>query len=133
MQFSRLEEYFLKYNMAPIQDTLIRCLLRDILFSLHKSPAHKGLFSLQQIHEVSQLCEVFESFLTYCAAVLWPFMDFSEYKISHLLFAKAFDPVRHFFQSHVQSDYTRVYLKLKWAMNVQAPEKLHYIKLPSFF
>ena len=69
---------------------------------------------------------IFQETLTYRAAYLLAF-----YGISNIAppFAKAFDPKKHLLHRDIQFKYPGIHLHLKWAKNIQAPEKTH-VKLP---
>ena len=45
-------------------------------------------------------------------------------------FVKAFDPKKHFLRRDIQFKHPGIHLHLKWAKNIQAPEKTHIVKLP---
>ena len=44
--------------------------------------------------------------------------------------SKAFDKERHFLRQDVTFAYPGTHLRLKWAKNLQAPERIHVVKLP---
>ena len=46
-------------------------------------------------------------------------------------FQRSFDPSRHLLRGDVKFIYPGAHLKLKWAKNIQAPEKVHWIKIPT--
>ena len=96
-----------------------------------KKPKPKGLFSLAQVCKISQLCESFESSLTYQAAYLLPF--YGLFHISNLvpLSPKQFDKSRHLLLSDLVFAYPGVHIKVKWAKNIRAPEKQHIVKIPA--
>ena len=45
-------------------------------------------------------------------------------------FAKAFDPAKHLLRRDVAFLYPGTHITLKWAKNLQAPERTHTVKLP---
>ena len=108
----------------------VKRLLKGIKHSCHRQPTPKALFSLPQIREVARLCDVFENTLTYRAAFLLAF--YGMLRISNIAppFARAFDPKKHLLRRDIQFKYPGIHLHLKWAKNIQAPEKVHAIKLP---
>ena len=105
-------------------------MLKGVSYTVRPQSSPKGLFLLIQIHEISHLCEVFESSLTYRAAFLLAF--FRLLRISNIapLFAKAFDKDKHFLRQDLTFAYPGTHLRLKWAKNIQAPERVHVVKLP---
>ena len=46
-------------------------------------------------------------------------------------FQLAFDPSKHFLREDVRFAYPGIHMRLKWAKNIQAPEKVHWIKIPT--
>ena len=46
-------------------------------------------------------------------------------------FQRSFDPSRHLLHGDVKFIYPEAHLKLKWAKNIQTPEKVHWIKIPT--
>ena len=47
------------------ENAMIKRLLRGINYTVHVEPSPKGIFTLHQLREISRLCEIFESSLTY--------------------------------------------------------------------
>ena len=68
--------------------------------------------------------------LTYRAAFLVAF--YGMLRISNIAppFSKAFDPKKHLLRRDIQFKHPGIHLHLKWAKNIQAPEKTHIVKLP---
>ena len=44
--------------------------------------------------------------------------------------SRAFDANRHLLRSDVKFAYPGVHVRVKWAKNIQAPEKQHWVRLP---
>ena len=88
--------------------------------------------TLQHVCMISRLCEIFESSLTYRAAFLLEF--FGLLHISNIAhpppFTKAFDPTKHILRRDISFLYPGTHIRLKWAKNIQAPERVHMLKLP---
>ena len=129
---SALKYMFARYawSVTVFDDPMVKRMLNGISYTVCPQPSPKGLFTLIQIHEISPLCEVFESSLTYRAAFLLAF--YGLLRISNIVppFAKAFDKERHFLRQDVTFVYPGTHLRLKWAKNIQAPERVHIVKLP---
>ena len=81
---SALKFYFVRYawDIQVFDAPLVRRMLRGLQYSIRSVPTSKGLFMLQQLREISQLCESFESTLTYRAAYLLAF--YGLFRISNL-------------------------------------------------
>ena len=109
---------------------IIKRLLKGINYTVRHQPSPKGLFSLTQIREISRLCDIFESSLTYRAAFLLAF--FGLLRISNIApsSSRAFDKTKHLSRQDVTFAYPGTHVILKWAKNIQAPEKTHVVKLP---
>ena len=93
---SALKLYFGINGMgAFFEGPLVKRMLRGIQYSCVVTPTPKGLFSLHQIREISQLCDSFECTLTYRCAYLLAF--YGLFRISNLALKSAsmFDPARH--------------------------------------
>ena len=77
--------------------------MRGLQYSASIVPTLKGLFSLHQIREISQICESFESSLTYHAAYLLAFyMVCSEFQMNLAQkSASLFNPFRHLLRADV--------------------------------
>ena len=45
-------------------------------------------------------------------------------------FQCSFDPSKHLVRGDVKVAYPGMHIRLKWAKNIQAPEKFHWIKIP---
>ena len=72
---SALKYMFGKYgwSMHVFESPLVKRMLKGINYTVHTQPSPKGLFTLYQIREISRLCEIYESSLTYRAAFLLDF------------------------------------------------------------
>ena len=129
---SALKSMFGKYGWSPLafESPLVKRMLKGINYTVHNQPTPRGLFTLQQIREISRLCEIYESSLTYRAAFLLAF--YGLLRISNIAppFAKAFDPAKHLLRQDVTFLYPGTHIALKWAKNLQAPERTHRVKLP---
>ena len=119
-----------KWNERVFEDALVKRLLRGIQYSNVQKPRPKGLFSLQHIKEISQLCHSYESTLTYRTAFLLAF--YGLFCISNMAptNSRFFDSRRHLLRSDVRFSYPGVDIHVKWAKNIQAPERQHWVKLP---
>ena len=108
----------------------VKRLLRGIKYSCHRQPTPKALFSLPQIREISRLCKIFENALTYRAAFLLAF--YGILRISNIAppFSRDFDPNKHLLRRGIQFKNPGIHLHVKWAKNIQDPEKTHVVKLP---
>ena len=129
---SAMKHFFMRYkwNERVFEDVLVKRLLRGIQYSSVQKPRPKGLFSLRNIKEISQLCHSYESTLTYRAAFLLAF--YGLFRISNLAPTNScfFDSRRHLLRSDVRFSYPGVHIRVKWAKNIQAPERQHWVKLP---
>ena len=67
-----LKYHFVRYNwrVESLEAVLVKKVLRGLQYSVSSKPRPKGLFALSQIQEISQVCESFESLMTYRAAYL---------------------------------------------------------------
>ena len=131
---SALKHYFLRYSWRAgvLSSPLVISMLKGIKLSVHKPPTPKMLFILGHLREISGLCEYFPSPITYRAAFLTAFYGFL--RISNIapltpLFRKLFDASKHFIRGDVIFTYPGCHLPLKWAKNLQAPERVHFCKL----
>ena len=81
---SALKHYFVRYQWRDqvFEEALIKRLMHGLQYSIPTKPGPKGLFSLAQIKEMSQLCHTFESTLAYRAAFLMAF--YGLFRISNL-------------------------------------------------
>ena len=106
-------------------------MLRGIKLSVHKPPTPKPLFSLQQLREISRLCQYFPSPAAFRAAYLVAFFGF--FRISNIAppFRSSFDPTRHLLRNEVLFAHPGCHLPVKWAKNIQAPKRALWCKLPS--
>ena len=129
---SALKYMFVRYawSVAVFEDPMVKRMLKGISYTIRSQPSPKGLFTLSQIREISRLCKVFESSLTYRSAFLLAF--YGLLRISNIAppCSKAFDKERHFLRQDVTFAYPGTHLRLKWAKNLQAPERIHVVKLP---
>ena len=129
---SALKYMFAKcaWSIDVFEKPMVKRMLRGINYTVRSQPSPKGLFTLMQIREISRLCDVFESSLTYRAAFLLAFFDLL--RISNIAppSPKAFDKERHFLRRDVTFAYPGTHFRLKWAKNIQAPERIHLVKLP---
>ena len=118
------------WSMQVFDSPLVTRMLKTINYTVHTVPSPKGLFSLHQVCEISRLCEIYESSLTYRAAFLLGF--YGLLRISNIAppTAKAFDHTKHLLRQDVVFQYPGSQVRLKWAKNLQAPERTHTIKLP---
>ena len=93
---------------------LVKKFLCGLQYSTPAIPRPKGLFTLMQIREISQLCQYFESSLTYQAAYFLAF--YGLFYISNLapLFSKQLDKNCHLLRSDVVFAYPGVHIKVKW-------------------
>ena len=129
---SALKCMFGKYGWSTqtFESPLVKRILKGVNYTVHTPPSPKGLFSLQQIKEISRLCEIYESSLTYRAAFLLGF--YGLLRISNIAppFPKAFDPAKHLLRRDVAFIYPGTHISLKWVKNLQAPKRRHTVKLP---
>ena len=91
---------FLQFLAAnALSFRVVKRMLKGISYTVRSQPSPKGLFNLSQIREISRLCEVFESSLTYRAAFLLAF--YGLLRISNIAppCSKAFDKEKHFFET----------------------------------
>ena len=130
---SALRHFFIRYTwqVQVLSAPLVQRMLRGIRLTIHVTPAPKHVFSLRKIREISHLCEVFPFPLTYRAAFLVAFYSF--FRISNITrsFATNFDPARQLMRQDIKFDYPCLHIRLKWAKNLQAPERVHWVKLPA--
>ena len=95
---SALKYIFARYSwsVAVFDDPIVKRMLKGINYTVRPQPSPKGLFTLIQILEISHLCEIFESSLTYRSAFLLAF--FGLLRISNIAppYPKAFDKDKHF-------------------------------------
>ena len=129
---SALKYMFAKYawSIEVFEQPIVKRMLKGINYTVRSQPSPKGLFTLMQIREISRLCDVFESSLMYRAAFLLVF--FGLLRISNIAppSPKAFDKERHFLRRDVTFAFPGTHMRLKWAKNIQAPERIHLVKLP---
>ena len=119
------------WSTMVFESPVIRWMLRGIKFSISKQPSPKGVFSFHQICHISYLCDSFDNPFTYRLAFLLGFYGFL--RISNVAppFTKSFSVHKHFQRQDVVLAPPGVHLNLKWAKNIQAPERTHTIKLPA--
>ena len=100
---SALKHHFARYSWGinVFESPLVRKFLCGLQYTVPPNPRPKGLFSLNQIHEISQLCKSFESSLTYRAAHLLAF--YGLFRISNLapVSSTQFDKKRHLLCSDI--------------------------------
>ena len=129
---SALRHYFLRYSWKAeiLSSPIVLNMLKGIKLSVHKPPTPKLLFTMGHIRKISRLCDYFPSPVTYRAAFLIAFLGF--FRISNIAppFRSAFDPSKHFLRKDVCFAHPGCHLPLKWAKNVQAPERFLSCKLP---
>ena len=129
---SALKFHFCHYQIptAVFEDYFVKRLLRGIQYSVPLVVRPWGLFSLPQIREIVRICDFFENPLTYRGAFLLAF--YGLLRISNIAPAssKLFDPTKHLLCHDIKFSHLGVYITLKWAKNLQAPERTHVIKLP---
>ena len=72
---SALKYMFAKYawSLEVFERPIVKRMLKGINYTVRSQPSPKSLFTLLQIREISRLCDVFESSLTYRAAFLLTF------------------------------------------------------------
>ena len=130
---SALRHYFMRYQWRDqvFEESLIKRLMQGLQYSIPAKPRPNGLFSLPQIKELSQLCQSFESTLTYRAAFLLAF--YGLFRISNLapVSSRLFDKTHHLLHSDMKFEYPGVHVRVKWVKNIQDPEKQHWLKLPA--
>ena len=130
---SALKHYFLRYSWRAyvLEANVITNMLRGIKLSVHKPPTPKPLFTLQQLSEISRLCYYFPSPAAFRAAYLVAFFGF--FRISNIAppFRSSFDPTKQLLRSEVLFAHPGCHLPVKWAKNIQAPERALWCKLPS--
>ena len=129
---SALKHMFNRYgwSCASFSHPLVLRLLKGVNYSVTSNPKPKGVFTLSQIREISSLCDLFESSVTYRAAFLVAF--YGLFRISNIAThsARLFDKTRHLLRHDIRFDYPGVHIILKSAKNVQVPQKIHIVKLP---
>ena len=118
------------WSTQAFESPLVKRTLKGVNYTVHTTPSPKGLFSLQQIKEISRLCDIYESSLTYRAAFLLGFYGLLHISNIAPPFSKAFDPAKHLLRRDVAFMYPGTHISLKWAKNLQAPERTHTVKLP---
>ena len=99
--------------------------------SLPHSPVPKGILDLPDLGYISYLCDYFDNSPVYRRAFLLAF--YALLQISNIAppFQRAFDPSKHFLREDMRFGYPGIHMRLKWAKNIQAPEKVHWIKVPT--
>ena len=129
---SALKFHFCHYQIPTgvFEDYFVKRLLRGIQYSVPLVVRPKGLFSLSQIREIVRICDIFENSLTYRGAFLLAF--YGLLRISNIAPAssKFFDPTKHLLRRDIRFAHPGVQITLKWAKNLQAPERTHVVKLP---
>ena len=131
---SALKCMFGKYGWSTqaFESPLVKLILRGVNYTVHTTPSPKGLFSLQQIKEISRLCDIYESSLTYRAAFLLGF--YGLLRISNIAppFSKAFGPAKHLLRRDVAFMYPGTHISLKWAKNLTILLSYPWSMTPSY-
>ena len=129
---SALKFFFESYTwtLQVFESHLIRRMLRGIKLSVYKQPTPKGVFSLEQIHEICRLSNQFDNPMTYRVAFLLGFCGFLRISYVAPTCQKSFMREKHLLRQGVVFQHPGLHLNLKWAKNIQALEKAHTIKLP---
>ena len=129
---SALKYMFKRYDWSctNFSHPLVLRLLKGVNYSVIPNVRPKGIFMFAQIRKISSLCDLFESTLTYRAA--FPIAFYGLFRISNIApqSSRLFDKTRHLLRGDLKFEFPGVHIRLKWAKNVQAPEKIHVIKLP---
>ena len=83
----------------------------------------------RRIRDLDCLSTVLLGFLDCLSTVLLGF--FGLLRISNIAppFTKAFDPNKHLLRRDVSFLHPGTHIRLKWAKNIQAPERVHVLKL----
>ena len=119
---SALKYFFSCYTWRAevLSNPLLQRMLRGIHMTTHTPPSPKYVFTIHQVREISQLCDLFPHPLAYRAVFLVAFYAF--FRMSNIAPTSllAFDPMRH-----VRFQYPGLHIKLKWAKNLQTPERVH--------
>ena len=74
-----------RWSCTSFSHNLVLRLLKGFNYSVRPNIKPKGVIIFPQICEISLLCDLFESSLTYRTAFLLTFMVFLEFQILHLL------------------------------------------------
>ena len=121
------------WNTEVFCHPLVSRLLKGINFTVHGSPSPKGLFSFQQICEISALCDLFESSLTYRTAFLLGF--YGLFHISNVAPTShsTFDPTKQLLREDITITFLGTHVRVKRAKNLQNPKRVHIVKLPQVF
>ena len=119
-----------KWDLSTFQTSIFTQLLRGIKLSLPNHPAPKGTLDLSELRHIAYLCGYFDNSQVYKSAFLLAFYAFL--RISNVAppFQRGFDPSKHLLREDVKVAYPGMHIRLKWAKNIQAPEKVHWIKIP---
>ena len=129
---SALKYFFSRYTWRAevLSNPLLQRMLRGIRMTTYAPPSPKYVFSIHQVREISQLCDLFPHPLAYRAVFLVAFYAF--FRMSNIAPTAllAFDPLRHLTRQDVRFQYPGLHIKLKWAKNLQTPERVHWVKLP---
>ena len=129
---SALKYFFSRYTWRAevLSNPLLQRMLRGIRMTTHVPPSPKYVFTIHQVREISQLCDLFPHPLAYRAVFLVTFYAF--FRMSNIAPTSllAFDPMRHLTRRDVRFQYPGLHIKLKWAKNLQTPERVHWVKLP---
>ena len=98
--------------------------------SLPNHPAPKGTLDLSELRHIAYLCGYFDNSQVYKSAFLLAFYAFLHISNVAPPFQRGFDPSKHLLREDVKVAYPGMHIRLKWAKNIQAPEKVHWIKIP---
>ena len=130
---SALKHMFTRYGWdgSVFSAPILNSLLQSIKLSFPLTPTPKATLTLRELREISRLCDQFDCPQVYRTAFLLGF--YALLRISNIAppFQRSFDPSRHLLRGDVKFIYPGAHLKLKWAKNIQAPEKVHWIKIPT--
>ena len=118
------------WHTQVLDSPIVRRMLDGITLTVRHAPLPKMVFSLPQVSQILHLCITFPDPFVYRSAFLLAFYAF--FRISNIAppFQKSFDPTRHLLREDIEFAYPGVHIHVKWAKNVQAPERRHVVKLP---
>ena len=118
------------WNSDIFSHPLVVRLLRGTALSVHTPPSPNGLFSFYQIRDISSLCDLFESSLTCRCAFLLGFYGLLRISNVAPTSHSKFDSSRQLLRRDVTFAYPGSHIRIKWAKNLQNPERVHVVKLP---
>ena len=120
-----------QWRHQVFEASLTRRLLQGLQYVITTKLRPKGLFLLLQIKkkEILQSCRSLESTLTYRVAFLLAF--YGLFCISNLapVNSRLFDMARHLLRSDIRFAFPGVCVRVKWAKDIQAPERHHWVEL----